>query len=134
MLKLCLQLVIAKKKWCILFAYRPLNTNKSISLLSIIYTTLNKVWLAGDLNIDKFKTGSESSNHLCCVKDVFNLANLVKPTCLKSQDGNLIGLMLANRSRSFLKFQNFEISITDCAKLVVSLSLFHKTSEKNHNL
>ena len=50
-----------------------------------IYITLNKILgkyddflLAGDLNIDELKTGSNSSNHLPDSKDVFNLTNLVK--------------------------------------------------------
>ena len=86
-----------------------------------IYIALNKILgkydnilLAGDLNIGELKTGSDSSNHLSHVKDVFNLTNLVKkPTCFKSQDGNLIDLMLTNRPRSFLKSQNFEIGLND---------------------
>ena len=73
-----------------------------------IYITLNKILgkydnilLAGDLNIDELKTGSDSSNHLSDVKDVFNLTNLVKkPTCFKSQDRTLIDLMLTNRPRN----------------------------------
>ena len=77
-----------------------------------IYITLNKILgkddvilLAGDLNIDELKTGSDSSNHLSDAKDVFNLTNLVKkPTCFKSQDGTLINLILTNRPRS-LKLQ-----------------------------
>ena len=44
-----------------------------------------------------------------------------KPTCFKSQDGNLIDLMLTNRPRSFLKSQNFEIGLSDCQKPVVSI-------------
>ena len=108
---ICLELVIAKKKRCILFAYRPPDTNKAM-FFNEIYITLNKILgkydnilLAGDLNIDELKTGSDSSNHLSDVKDVFNLTNLVKkPTCFKSQDGTLINLILTNRPRS-LKLQ-----------------------------
>ena len=63
-----------------------------------IYITLNKILrkydnilLAGDLNINELKTGSDSSNHLSHVKDVFNLTNLVKkPTCFKFQNRTLI--------------------------------------------
>ena len=56
------------------------------------------------------------------VKDVFNLINLVKkPTCFKSQVGTRIDLRLINRPRSFLKSQNFEIGLSDCHKLVVSI-------------
>ena len=55
-------------------------------------------------------------------KDVFNLTNLVKkPTCFKSQDGTVIDLMLTNRPRNILKSQNFEIGLSDCHKLVVSI-------------
>ena len=77
-----LELIIAKKKWCVLFAYRPPDTNKTM-FFNEIYITLNKilgkydkVLLAGDLNIDEHKTGSGSSNHLFDAKDVFNLTNL----------------------------------------------------------
>ena len=106
----------------------PPDTNKS-TFFNEIYVTLNKILgkydnilLLGDLNIDELKTGSDSSNHLSDVKDVFNLRNLVKkPTCFKLQDGTLIDLMLANRPRSFLKSQNFEIGLSDCHKLVVSI-------------
>ena len=87
------------------------DTNKTM-FFNEIYITLNKILgkddvilLAGDLNIDELKTGSDSSNHLSDVKDVFNLTNLVKkPTCFKSQDGTLINLILTNRPRS-LKLQ-----------------------------
>ena len=125
---ICLELVIAKKKWCILFAYRPPDTNKTM-FFNEIYVTLNKILgkydnilLAGDLNIDELKTGSDSSNHLSDAKTVFNLTNLIKkPTCFKSQDGTLIDLMLTNRPRSFSKSQNFEIGLSDCHMLVVCI-------------
>ena len=53
------------------------------------------------------------------VKRFINLVK--KPACFKSQDGTLIHLMLTNRPRSFLKSQNFEIGLSDCHKLVVSI-------------
>ena len=70
-----------------------------------IYITLNKIYgkydnilLAGDLNIDELKTGSDSPNHLSDAKDVFNLTNLVKkPTCFESQDGALMDLVLTEK-------------------------------------
>ena len=95
---ICLELTINKRKWCILFAYPPPNTNKddfffeiSISLNKIIGKYENIV-LAGDLNIDDLKSYSESSqNHLSDMKDVFSLTNLIKePTCFKSQNGTLL--------------------------------------------
>ena len=87
-----------------------------------ILNKYDNILLAGDLNIDELKTGSDSSNHLSDATDVFNLTNLVKKiTCFKSQDGTVIDLMLANRPRSFLKSQNFETGPSDCHKLVVSI-------------
>ena len=87
---ICLELVIAKKKWCIFFAYRSPDTNKTM-FFNEIYIIQNKILnkydnilLAGDLNIDELKTGSDSSNHLSDATDVFNLTNLVKKiTCFK---------------------------------------------------
>ena len=106
----------------------PTDKNKC-TFFNEIYVTLNKILgkydnflLPGDLNIDELKTGSDSSNHLCDATGVFNLTNLVKKsTCFKSQDGTVIDLMLANRPRSFLKSQNFEIGLSDYHKLVVSI-------------
>ena len=107
---MCLKLIIAKKKWCILFAYRLPDTNKTM-FFNEICITLNKIFgkydnilLTRNLNTDELKTGSDSSNHLSDAKDVFNPTNLVKkPTCFKSQDETLIDLMLTIRLRSFLK-------------------------------
>ena len=88
---ICLELTINKRKWCILFAYRPPKTNKD-DFFSEIAITLNKIIdkydnivLAGDLNIDDLKSYSESSqNHLSNMKDVFSLTNLIKePTCFE---------------------------------------------------
>ena len=100
-----------------------------MQIFNEIYFTLNKILgeydgilLAGGLNIDELKSGWDSSNHLSDAKDIFNFTNLVKkPACFKSQDGTLIDLMLTNRSRCFLKSQNFEIGLSDCHKLVVSI-------------
>ena len=113
---------------CILFAYRPPDANKT-TFFNEIYITLNKtlgkydnILQAGDLNIDEIKTGSDSSNHLSDAKDIFNLTNLVKkPACFKSQDGTFIDLMTTNRPRSVLKSQNFEIALSVCHKLLVSI-------------
>ena len=55
-------------------------------------------------------------------KGVFNIKNLVKkPTCFKLRDGTLIELMLTNRPRIFLKSENFEVRLSDCHVLVVSI-------------
>ena len=126
---ICVELTINKRKWCILFAYRPPNTNKH-DFFSEISISLNKmigkydnIVLAGDLNIDDSISLSESSqNHLSDMKDVFSLTNLIKePTCFKSQNGTLLDLILTNRPRSFMKSQSFETGLSDCHKLVCSI-------------
>ena len=124
----CLEPIIVKKKWYVLFAYRPPSTNTTM-FFNEVYVTLNKIigkydhnLLVADLNIDELETASDSSNHLSDAKGISNLTNLVKkPTCFKSQDGTLIDLMSINRPRSFLKSQNFEIGLNVCHKLVVSI-------------
>lgn len=79
----CLKLIIARK-WYILFAYRPPDTNETI-FFNKIYITLNKILgkydnilLVGDLNIDELKTGSDSSNYLSDAKNIFKLRNFLK--------------------------------------------------------
>ena len=126
---ICLDLTINKIKWCILFAYRPPNTNKD-DVFSEISISLNKIIdkydnivLAGDLNIDNLKSYSESSeNHLPDMKDAFSLTNLIKePTCFKSQNGTFLVLILTNRPSSFMKSLSFETGLSDCHKLVCSI-------------
>ena len=103
-----------------------------------ILSKYDSILLAGDINIDEPKFGSNPSNHLSGAKDVSNLTNLVeKPTC--SHDGSLIDLTclfpmhllsthlkyqktirLTNSSRSFSNSQNLEIDLSDCHKLVLN--------------
>ena len=104
---ICLELIIVKKKWCILFAYRLPSTNKD-KFFEEIFTSVNKmlgnhdnIVLAEDLNIDELNSFLDSSNHLSDIKEVFNLSNLIKePTYLKSQNDTLLDLILTNRPRS----------------------------------
>ena len=80
---ICLELTIVKKKWCILFAYLPPNTDKE-EFFDEISVNLNKtlgkydnIILAGDLNIDELRPCSDSSkNHLSDMKDIFGLTNI----------------------------------------------------------
>ena len=126
---ICLELTIVKKKWCILFVYRPPNTDKE-EFFDEISVSLNKILgkydhiiLAGDLNIVELRPCSDSSkNHLSDIKDIFCLTNLIKkPTCFKSQNSTLFDLILTNRPKMFMKFQNFETDLSDCDKLVCSI-------------
>ena len=67
---ICLELTIVKKKWSILFDYRPRNTDKE-EFFDKISVNLNKILgkhdniiLAGDLNIDELRPCSDSSKNL----------------------------------------------------------------------
>ena len=93
---ICLELVIAKKKRCILFAYRPPDTNKAM-FFNEIYITLNKILgkydnilLAGDLNINELKSGSDSSNRLSDPKESSTLQTWLR------------NLLVLNRKMEFL--------------------------------
>ena len=131
-----LELTIVKKRWCILFACRPPNTDKE-EFFDEVSVSLNKILgkydivLAGDLNIDQLRSCSDSpKNHLSDMKDRFSLKNLIKePTCFKSQNSTLLDLILTNRPRSFMKSQNFEAGLSDCHKPVCSIlrASFKKT-------
>ena len=86
-----------KKKWCILFAYRPPNLEKksffeeiSNSLFLIVNKYENFV-LAGDLNINLLDSKSDTQNHFSDLRDTFTLTNSVKDkTCFKNKDGTLL--------------------------------------------
>ena len=135
---ICIEITIAKKKWCILFAYRPPNFSKT-EFFEEIYVTLNKalneydnLLLAGDLNINTLRATSDSSNHLSDLNDTFSLTNLVTDsTCFKSNKGSLINLMLTNKPKSFYKSHSFVTGLSGCHKLIVSiLSTSSNTSTK----
>ena len=130
---ICIEITIAKKKWCILFAYRPPNFSKTEFFEEIsvtLYKALNKydnLLLAGDLNINTLRPTSDSSNHLSDLNDTFSLTNLVTDsTCFKSNKDTLIDLMLTNKPKSFYKSHSFVTGLSDCHKLIVSiLRSFH---------
>ena len=123
---ICLELTTIKKRWCILFAYRPPNTVKE--LFDQISVSLNKILgkyiiLAGDLNIDELRPCSDSSkNNLSDKKDIFSLTSLIKePNCFKSTNSTLLDLILTKRPRSFMQSQSFKTGLSDCHKLVCSI-------------
>ena len=85
---ICIELTITKKKWCILFAYKPPKQNNA-SFFQEISNSLNQlvnkyenIFLAGDLNIDLLDSKSDPNNHFSVLRDMYDLTNLVKvPTC-----------------------------------------------------
>ena len=91
-----IEMTIAKKKWCILFAYRPPNFSKN-EFFEEISETLNKalneydnLFLAADLNINTLRPTSDSSNHFSDLNNTFSLTNLVTDNFLRDLDARLI--------------------------------------------
>ena len=91
---ICIEITIAERKWCILFAYRPPNFSET-EFFEGIWVTLNKalneygdLLLAEDLNKNTLRPTSDSRNHSSDVDDTFSLTNLVAGfTCFKSDKG-----------------------------------------------
>ena len=91
---ICIEITIAERKWCILFAYRPPNFLET-EFFEGIWVTLNKalneygnLLLAEDLNKNTLRPTSDSRNHSSDLDDTFSLTNLVTGfTCFKSDKG-----------------------------------------------
>ena len=91
---ICIEITIAERKWCILFAYRPPNFSET-EFFEGIWVTLNKalneygkLLLAEDLNKNTLRPTSDSRNHSSDLDDTFSLTNLVTGfTCFKSDKG-----------------------------------------------
>ena len=122
---ICIELTISKKKWCILFAYRPPNFEKksffeeTSNSLSLIVNKYDNILLAGDVNINLLDPNSDTKNHFSDLRDTFALTNLVKDkTCFKNKDGTLLDVILTNRPNSFQKTVTTETGLSDCHKLV----------------
>ena len=122
---ICIELTISKKKWCILFAYRPPNFEKKSffeeisNSLSLIVNKYDNILLAGDVNINLLDPKSDTKNHFSDLRDTFALTNLVKDkTCFKNKDGTLLDVILTNRPNSFQKTVTTETGLSDCHKLV----------------
>ena len=59
---ICIEVMISKKKWCIIFVYRPPHSNNKKVFFSELTTSLNQatnkydnIIVMGDLNIDTLK-------------------------------------------------------------------------------
>ena len=81
---MCVESTISKKKWSILFTYRPPKNNilkksfEEINLsLSTIVNDYDNIMLIGDLNLN---TKSISSSYYSGLCDTFDLTNLIKAT------------------------------------------------------
>lgn len=138
-----LELTISKKKWFIMFAYRPPNEENKHIFFNEISNTLNKalnlydnILVTGDLNIDFCNDIKDTNNFLNDLIDTFSLSNLVKhKTCYKTLTGSLLDVMLTNKPKSFCKTCTIETGLSDCHKMIVTClrAVFKKLPPKNIN-
>ena len=64
----------------------------------------------------------DTHSHMSDLCDTFSLSNLVNGvTCVKSQNGTSIDVMLTNRPRSFHNTSLIETGLSDCHKMIVSV-------------
>ena len=100
---ICIELLVSKRKWCIIFTYRPPKYEKKVffqELSKTVSQAINKydnILVAGDLDIDVSGSKRLNDNHFSELIDTFNLTNIVKtPTCFKTTRGTLLDVLLTN--------------------------------------
>ena len=121
---ICIELTISKKKWCILFAYRPPQNNNLKTFFEEINLSLSTIvneydnMLTGDLNLN---TKSNNNSYYSDLGDTFDLTNLIKAnTCFKSSNQTSIDVLLTNRPRSFQKSGVITTGLSDCHKMILT--------------
>ena len=114
-----------QKKRCLTFAYRsPYNNNKATFFMELNKSLCNiarkyeNILIIVDLNInfDNLKEG-DTHSHLSDLRDTF--VNGI--TCVKSQNGTFIDVMLTHKPRSFYYTSLMETGLSDCHKTIVSV-------------
>ena len=112
---ICVELTISKKKWCILFAYRPPQINLS---LPTIVNEYDNIMLIGDLNLN---TNLKHNSYYADLCDTFDLTSLIKAnTCFKSSNQTSIDVKLTNRPRSFQKSGVITTGVNDFHKMILT--------------
>ena len=124
---ICIELTIAKKKWCIIFGYKPPKQNNALffqeltNSLNLVVNKYENIILAGDFNINLLDSNADPNNHFSILQDTFDLTNLVKfPTCFKSLKGTLLDVILTNKPNSCQKTIVCETGLSDCHMLVAT--------------
>ena len=124
---ICIELVISKKKWCIIFTYRSPKYDKVFfqELSKTISQAINKydnILVAGVLNIDVSGSKGLNDNHFSELTDTFNLTNLVKTsTCFKTTRGTLLDVLPPNKPNSLEKTGICEMGLSDCHKMIFTI-------------
>ena len=125
---ICLELTISKKKWFIMFAYRPPNEENRNIFFEELTNTLNKatnkydnIFVSGDFNIDMSNNVKDKNNYLSDFMDNFSLQNIVNlKTCFKSLSGSTLDIMLTNKSKCFQKTSTVTTGLSDWHKMIVT--------------
>ena len=126
---ICIEIIIAKTKWCVLFVYRPPDPHNQGTFFSELTNCLTKIvnlydyfMVIGDINIEYYaKNGQNSCNYLSDLCDTFSLYNLIKgKTCFKSVSGSSIDVMLTNRRKMFMKSTTITTGLSDHHQLILS--------------
>ena len=129
---ICTEVTISKKKWCIIFVYRPPHPNNK-KVFSELTNSLNQatnkydnIIVMGDLNIDIQKNRTDTNHYLSDLCDSFSTGNLISSsTSFKSLSGTSIDVFLTNRTRSFHNTAITETGISDHHKLITSFFRSH---------
>ena len=124
---ICIEFTISKKKWCILFVYRPPGEKSKTffeeisTCLCHIMTKYENIFVAGDINIDTLNSNGDPGNIFHDFRNNFELKNLVtQPTCFKSLKGTSLDVLLTNKPNCFQKTLVCETGLSDHHKLVAT--------------
>ena len=137
---ICLELQISKRKWFIVFAYRPESINRTLffdeikKTLNLAINKYDNIILAGDLNVDMDIPEKDVKGYLSDLCDTFDFTNLInQKTCLQSENGSSLDVILTNRPRSFQMTSVIETGISDHHKLTTTFfrSHFQRLPPKN---
>ena len=100
---ICIEILISKRNWCIIFTYRPPKYEMKVffqelsKTISQAINEYNNILVPEDLNIDVFGSKGLFDNHLSELIDTFNLTNLVKtPSCFKTTRKTLLSYSQKN--------------------------------------
>ena len=119
----------SNKKWLInIYVYRsPNETNEKVFFDELFETldkavnSYDKMFIAGNLNIDTGDKSEDAYNYLCDFMDSFSLNNLIKvKTCYKSGTCTILDIILTNKMRSIQKTSTVTTGISDCNKMIVT--------------
>ena len=125
---ICLELTISKKKWFIMFVYRPPDEGNKKVFFEELTNSLNKatnkydnIFVSGDFNIDMSNNAKDKNNYLSDFMDTFSLRNIVNlKTCYKSVCGSILDIMLTNKSKCFQKTSTVTTGLSDFHKMIVT--------------